>query len=429
MEKIIRILSFVAFAFFVTLFMGCANADEVKNYTIVYSDNDALEYVNHGRNTDEKTIYELGSNGKTVAAYVAMAMVDEGVLSLDEKIAPYLDADLVTNDERIKEITLRQLLCHTAGFSPSYELGVDKKIYSDPGTEFRYSGVGYIYLQSVIENAGKLPVDQAAAKYVFEPLGMKNSTFENAKTITPYMNLGNVVLYALAVFAGAFLILSVLALIIGRITKFKVFTFKRAFPVCFLLAGMINTVVLLFVLSNLSKVYFGFLACFVIMGSLLFVTRKKASLFYSVAPLFLLLVILLGSLIPATIPVTNDLVQGKANVACSFKSNGEDMTIFCKALMSKMKEENGVFREMFLPNVKIDDRNSWGLGIAMEYAGESRPTYWHSGINPGFQSLYVLYPEENKFVAVLTNSDRGLDFAKDIARSFLDVTCDWNIKR
>ncbi|MCR5460619.1 MAG: beta-lactamase family protein [Acetatifactor sp.] len=429
MEKIIRILSFVAFAFFVTLFMGCANADEVKNYTIVYSDNDALEYVNHGRNTDEKTIYELGSNGKTVAAYVALAMVDEGVLSLDEKIAPYLDADLVTNDERIKEITLRQLLCHTAGFSPSYELGVDKKIYSDPGTEFRYSGVGYIYLQSVIENAGKLPVDQAAAKYVFEPLGMKNSTFENAKTITPYMNLGNVVLYALAVFAGAFLILSVLALIIGRITKFKVFTFKRAFPVCFLLAGMINTVVLLFVLSNLSKVYFGFLACFVIMGSLLFLTRKKASLFYSVAPLFLLLVILLGSLIPVTIPVTNDLVQGKANVAYSFKSNGEDVAIFCKALMSKMKEENGVFREMFLPNVKIDDRNSWGLGIAMEYAGESRPTYWHSGINPGFQSLYVLYPEENKFVAVLTNNDRGLDFAKDIARSFLDVTCDWNIKR
>lgn len=429
MEKIIRILSFVAFAFFVTLFMGCANVDEVKNYTIVYSDNDALEYVNHGRNTDEKTIYELGSNGKTVAAYVALAMVDEGVLSLDEKISPYLDADLMTNDERIKEITLRQLLCHTAGFSPSYELGVDKKIYSDPGTEFRYSGVGYIYLQSVIENAGKLPVDQAAAKYVFEPLGMKNSTFENAKTITPYMNLGNVVLYALAVFAGAFLILSVLALIIGRITQFKVFTFKRAFPVCFLLAGMINTVVLLFVLSNLSKVYFVFFACFVIMGSLLFLTRKKASLFYSVALLFLLLVILLGSLIPATIPVTNDLVRGKANVAYSFKSNGEDVAIFCKALMSKMKEENGVFREMFLPNVKIDDRNSWGLGIAMEYAGESRPTYWHSGINPGFQSLYVLYPEENKFVAVLTNSDRGLDFAKDIARSFLGVTCDWNIKR
>lgn len=429
MGKVIRILVFTVFAFFAMLFMGCGNADEVTNYTIVYSDNDVLEYVNHGKNTDEKTIYELGSNGKTVAAYAALAMVEEGILSLDEKIASYLDADLMTNDERLKEITLRQLLCHTAGFSPSYELGVDKKIYSDPGAEFRYSGVGYIYLQNVIENASNMSVEQAAEKYVFEPLGMKSSTFESAKTITPHMNLGNAVLYALAVFAAAFLVLSVLALVIGWISKFKVYKFMHAFPVCFLLAGVINAVVLLVVLANLSKVCFLFLACFVIMGILLFVTRKKASLFYSVAPLFLLLVILLGSVIPATIPVTNDLVRGKANVAYSFKSNGEDMALFCKALMGKMKEEDSAFRDMFLPNVKIDEKNSWGLGIAMEYAGESQKTYWHSGINPGFQSLYVLYPEENKYVVVMTNSDRGLDFAKYVARSFLGVTCDWDIKR
>ena len=429
MEKVIRSLTLAAFAFLAMFFMGCAKADDIKNDTIVYYDNGALEYVNHGKNTDEKTVYELGSNGKTVAAYVALAMVDNGVLSLDEKVAPYLDPNLVTNDERLKEITLRQLLCHTAGFSPSYELGVDKKIYSEPGAEFRYSGVGYIYLQNVIENAGNMSMEQAAGKYVFEPLGMKNSTFGSAKTITPHMNLGNAVIYALVVFAAALLVLSILALLIGWLTKFRVYKFKHAFPVCFALAGVINAVVLLRVLANLSKVFFIFLACFVIMGILLFVTRKKAALFYSAAPAFLLLVILLGSVVPTTIPVTNDLVRGKANVAYSFKSNGEDMALFCKALMGKMKEGDSAFREMFLPNVKIDDRNSWGLGIAMEYAGETRQTYWHSGINPGFQSLYDLYPEENKFVVVMTNSDRGLDFAKDIARSFLGVTCDWNIKR
>lgn len=284
MEKVIRILVLTVFAFFAMLFIGCGNADEVTNYTIVYSDNDALEYVNHGKNTDEKTIYELGSNGKTVAAYAALAMVEEGILSLDEKIASYLDADLLTNDERLKEITLRQLLCHTAGFSPSYELGVDKKIYSDPGAEFRYSGVGYIYLQNVIEKASNMPVEQAAGKYVFEPLGMKNSTFENAKTITPHMNLGNAVLYALAVFAAAFLVLSVLALVIGRITKRKAYKFKHAFLICFLLAGVINAVVLLVVLANLSKVCFLFLACFLIMGILLFLTWKKTVLFYVAAP-------------------------------------------------------------------------------------------------------------------------------------------------
>ena len=63
MEKVIRSLTLAAFAFLAMLFMGCAKADDIKNDTIVYYDNGALEYVNHGKNTDEKTVYELGSNG------------------------------------------------------------------------------------------------------------------------------------------------------------------------------------------------------------------------------------------------------------------------------------------------------------------------------------------------------------------------------
>ena len=173
---------------------GKQNEYGINNYTIVYSDNGATEYQYYGEGTTEKTVYELGSNGKTVAAVVALRMVDDGILSLDEKIYPYLDKELLTDDPRLKEITLEELLCHTAGFSPSYELGIDKKIYSDPGAEFRYSGVGYIYLQSVIENAGGMTMDQAASKYVFGPMGMKNSTFERAETVTPYMNLSNAVL-------------------------------------------------------------------------------------------------------------------------------------------------------------------------------------------------------------------------------------------
>ena len=56
-------------------------------------------------------------------------------------------------------------------------------------------------------------------------------------------------------------------------------------------------------------------------------------------------------------------------------------------------------------------------------------TYWHSGINPGFQSLYVLYPEEDKYIVVITNSDRGLDFAKETARDYLGINGVWDIKR
>ena len=79
--------------------------------------------------------------------------------------------------------------------------------------------------------------------------------------------------------------------------------------------------------------------------------------------------------------------------------------------------------------VKIDENNAWGSGIAIEYINETQMTYWHSGINPGFQSLFVLYPEQNKYIVILTNSDRGLDFSKEIARSFLNIDGEWDIKR
>ena len=425
MKKTFRCILILLLAVMTMLLAGCS--DKPADYTIVRYENGEVTYENSG--SDEKAVYELGSNGKTVAAYTALAMVDEGILELDESIAPYLDPELITDDARINDITLRELLCHTAGFSPSYELGVDKNIYNDPGTEFCYSGVGYIYLQNVIVNAGGMSMDSAAQKYVFTPLGMKNSTFESVKTVTPHMNLGNAVLYALIVFTASFLLFSLLALIIGAVTKFRLYKFKTAFTVCFVLAGIVNSIILLFVLPNLSKTYFVFLICFAIMALILYVTRKKSRAFYIVAPVFLIAVILLGSLIPVTVPVTNDLRSYPANVAYTFRSTGEDMALFCTDLMKKYAEDTGAFGEMFDENIVIDDENSWGLGIAIENTEGFGTTYWHSGINPGFQSLYVLYPEEDKYIVVITNSDRGLDFAKETARDYLGINGVWDIKR
>jgi CubicO group peptidase (beta-lactamase class C family) len=178
MKKLYRILIAIMVLTVSLSLVSCVsqnNKYDIRNYSIVYSKDGSSEYQNYGTGTTEHTVFELGSNGKTVAAYIALKMVDEGVFDLDTRIYQYLDPELQTDDPRLKEITLEQLLCHTAGFSPSYELGVDKKIYSAPGEQFRYSGVGYIYLQNVIENAGGMTMDQAASKYVFGPMGMKNS--------------------------------------------------------------------------------------------------------------------------------------------------------------------------------------------------------------------------------------------------------------
>ncbi len=398
----------------------------IKDYSIAYSKDGQITYENFGKKIDENSIFELGSNGKTVTAYIALKLVQEGKIGLDDPIAKYLDSNLITKDERIKEITLRQLLCHTGGFSPSYELGVDKKIYSNPGQEFRYSGVGYIYLQNVIENISDMSLENAAKHYVFEPLAMTNSTFEYKKTVTPYIRLSSSVLYSFAGFILAFIVLFVILVVVGAISKFKFFKMKTAFFVAYVAAGLLNTLFMLFVL--VSKVAFIFWIYFVVVGMIMIFSRKKRGVYYSSMPVVTILVLILGFTVPVCAPATNDIVPRKANSAYTLRSTAKDMSLFCNELMKQYKNGDDTIKDMFLSAVNIDDKNSWGLGIAIE--SESRgKTYWHSGINPGFQSLYVLYPSDNKYVVSITNSDNGLDFSKEIARDFLNLDGIWDIKR
>ncbi len=402
-----------------------ASSYDINEYSIAYYENDRVVFQNYGDGIDENSVFELASNGKVISAYIALKLVDEGKINLDDKIAPFLDSDLLTNDERLNDITLKQLLCHTAGFSPSYELGIDKKIYSDPGKEFCYSGVGYIYLQSVIENVSGMTMEQAAEYYVFEPLGMENSTFEYTRTVTPYMNLSSVVIYIFIIFIIVFIVLLLAVFVLRKITKKQFFSSKISLVVCFAIAVVVN---ISFLLVLVPKVVLTFGVCVVFMGVSLLLARNHTKIFYAVIPIEVMLMLVLGFAIPATVPVTNDIVAKEANCAYTLKSTNEDMAAFCSELTNEYYSGDGAVKEMFSAAVNIDDVNSWGLGIAIESESKGE-TYWHSGINPGFQSLIVLYPSQNKYVIILTNSDNGLIFAKEIARDFLETDGNWDIKR
>ena len=396
----------------------------IHSYSIATGEGDNITYSSFGDGISEDTVFELGSNGKTVAAYIALKLVDEGRIGLDDRIAPYLDSDLLTSDPRMNDITLRQLLSHTAGFSPSYEFGVDKKIYSDPGETFRYSGVGYIYLQNVIENVSGESFEDAAEHYVFGPLGMENSTFAHTPVITPYINFSSVTLYAFVVFIGAFILLFAVAAVAGKITGFRYYKLKTAFTVCFILSGMINIAALLFILSKVTVVFVIYLAA---AAALLFLTRKKNRLFYTVVPVLTVVILAAGFTVKGSLPVTDDLVRKEANCAYSLRSTSRDMALFCSELMRQYSLDSGAASQMLADTVTIDETNSWGLGIAVEYGQQT--TYWHSGINPGFQSLYVLCPSEDRFIVVVTNSDNGLEFAKETAEEYLGFSGTWDIVR
>ena len=103
-----------------------------------------------GAPVDEATIFSAQSMSKPVFAYRVMKLCEQGVLDLDAPLTKYTPAVFVKNDLRLEEITARRVLSHTSGL-PNWRSKEDPlKINFEPGTQWRYSGEGYHYLQTVV---------------------------------------------------------------------------------------------------------------------------------------------------------------------------------------------------------------------------------------------------------------------------------------
>lgn len=157
-----------------------------------------------------ETVFNVGSISKVATAWAAMRLVADGRLDLDRPVAGYLETwPLPPSEFDEEKITLRQLLSHTAGLSlaavPEYEAEdrvpalVDAlgdthngpRIISAPGTEWSYSGGGYMLVQLVIEKVTGQAFETYVREAVFEPLGMETSAFAwtpalRADAATPY---------------------------------------------------------------------------------------------------------------------------------------------------------------------------------------------------------------------------------------------------
>ncbi|HKF44083.1 MAG TPA: serine hydrolase [Thermoanaerobaculia bacterium] len=125
---------------------------------------------------DENTIFEAASLSKPVFAYAVLKLADAGKIDLDAPLTKYLPGDYV-EDPRIKAITARIVMSHSTGFPNWRPDGQRLKIAFDPGERFSYSGEGFVYLQKAVENATGQTLDALVRRLVFEPLGMKDSSY------------------------------------------------------------------------------------------------------------------------------------------------------------------------------------------------------------------------------------------------------------
>src|SRR5277367_45929 len=148
------------------------------------------------------TLFQAASISKPVSALAALRLVQDGKLSLDEDVNVKLRTWKVPeNNFTVKEkVTVRRILSHSAGLTVHGFAGYasdesvptvvqvlngEKPANSDPirvdvvpGTLWRYSGGGFVILQTLLSDVTGKPFPQIMSELVLKPAGMTHSTYD-----------------------------------------------------------------------------------------------------------------------------------------------------------------------------------------------------------------------------------------------------------
>jgi CubicO group peptidase (beta-lactamase class C family) len=175
----------------------------VKDGQIVLAKGYGLANVEHQVAVKPETIFQSGSVGKQFTATAVMMLVEEGKISLDEKIGKYLGEV----PEAWKNITVRHLLTHTSGMT-DYPRDFDfRRDYTEdellkraqavptafaPGERWQYSNLGYVTLGILIGKVSGKFYGEFLQERVFKPLEMSTARIISEADIVPNRAAGYV---------------------------------------------------------------------------------------------------------------------------------------------------------------------------------------------------------------------------------------------
>jgi CubicO group peptidase (beta-lactamase class C family) len=123
-----------------------------------------------------ETVFEAASLGKPLLAYAVLRLVDAKALDLDRTLYEYLPLPEASS-ARMKRVTVRQVLSHTTGLVNWRQQPGPLEPAEEPGRKFNYSGEAYFYLQRVVEAVTGKPFTWVMREQVFQPLGMRQSSY------------------------------------------------------------------------------------------------------------------------------------------------------------------------------------------------------------------------------------------------------------
>lgn len=164
---------------------------EYAGYTCKYHNDGTL--LDSFEPITQNTLFDLASNTKIYATTLGfLYLVSRGEVSLNDRVVKFFPRYIHP------EITIGQLLSHSAGYAPEvlfFDPDKEPEFYSLepertkeliiskipleylPGTQAVYSDTGFMLLGFIIEKMSGLCLDEFLQQVIYQPLGLSNTLF------------------------------------------------------------------------------------------------------------------------------------------------------------------------------------------------------------------------------------------------------------
>ena len=141
---------------------------------------------------DVHTLFQAGSIGKTFTATALLMLAETGRVGLDAPVRRYVPELHLADATAAAEVTLLQLLNHTAGWEGDffadtgegddalarYVACLDElEQRTPPGVAFSYNNAAFCLAGRVIESVTGEPYERAIRRLILRPLGLRESFF------------------------------------------------------------------------------------------------------------------------------------------------------------------------------------------------------------------------------------------------------------
>ena len=389
-----------------------------------------------------ETIFSAASCGKAVSAYLALRMLQDSLITLEDPLFTLFNEPWVPRTEQHDQINLGHLLTHTSGLSNFLR---DKKrtLRFEPGQEFAYSGVGYMYLQAVIEQLSTSSLDKIMLEKVFDPLQMSSSYYGMSTDIpTPlvthgHIGFGRATAPFLIIFIPAFLGLLIIYLFLNRLIQ-KTWNPNRIALWILFSISVVGTGVFLLLKAGgaVMAIFFTLCGLFIVAClGFLYVTmsrvlnynksvRPPAHQFISFISSLVLSIWIFVTIANRPIPLPN-WFPTEGNAASSLRTTATDLGNFLIEIAEPKFLDSTIIADMITRKVKVNEHVSWGLGVAIQHS-KNGDAIWHWGSNPGSKSMMVIYPDSGTGIVILTNSSNASNLVAEVVERALGGKAFWD---